>query len=61
MHLTACVSRHCLNLSAAVLVMMTGLGMLTGSTIAVSGSGACMDNLICSAARVSPGKRRESC
>lgn len=37
---------------AAVLVMMTGLGMLTGSTIAISSGGSCKDNLICSASRV---------
>lgn len=45
-------------LHIAVLVMMTGLGLLTGSSIMVgapSGGGAarsCMESLVCGAARV---------
>jgi hypothetical protein len=46
-----------------VLVMMTGLGLLSGSSMMVAGGGksaaggggapvTCMDNLVCSAARV---------
>lgn len=39
--------------SSAVLVMMTGLGMLTGSTIATPSSGSCVASFVCSASRVS--------
>lgn len=47
-------------LQIAVLVMMTGLGLLSGSSIMAPGKtvgGApltCMDSLVCSAARVGP-------
>lgn len=33
--------------------MMTGLGMLTGSTLATNGGGSCMSNALCGASRVS--------
>jgi hypothetical protein len=33
--------------------MMTGLGLLTGSTIVAVGEGGCMANMVCSASRVS--------
>lgn len=39
--------------------MMTGLGMLTGSSIAISGGGSCKDNLICSASRVREAAPRQ--
>jgi uncharacterized membrane protein YidH (DUF202 family) len=47
-------------LQIAVLVMMTGLGLLSGSSMMVAGGASaggvaanCMDSLVCSAARVS--------
>lgn len=47
-------------LQISVLVMMTGLGLLGGSSLAVKGGEAgeainCMDSMVCKASRVSVG------